>query len=70
MLNMWYEISCPECDKINWVFNGDMNDLTRPDVTGVKCFSCSYEFPLDEEMAEILPGNWQDYIENGQEKPD
>jgi len=49
-----YDINCPKCNNKNWVNNGDINDLSRPDVESVKCWSCKHVFFIDENVAEFI----------------
>ena len=50
----WYELGCPQCNSINFVNDGDTQDLTLPDIEGCKCWNCSHCFdfegnPVDED---------------------
>lgn len=41
----WQEEECPHCQAINFSYDGDLNDLTRPDLPpAVKCWSCGELF--------------------------
>ena len=67
----WYRYKCP-CGKLNWINNGDENDLTSPDVEAIKCWACKVVFrcgPIDELMEEIRGEDGQVYEENGIERP-
>lgn len=42
-------ITCPSCEKTNWVYLGDQSDVTRTSVDACKCWFCSKIFILDDE---------------------
>lgn len=42
------DIVCPSCGVKCWFNNGDIEDLTVPDVEAVRCWKCSHEFKTDE----------------------
>jgi hypothetical protein len=37
---------CPACSQPNWYSNGDLNDLTQPDVEALLCWNCGRRFWL------------------------
>lgn len=38
------DMKCPKCGSINWINNGDTDDITAPDVDAIRCWSCSHEY--------------------------
>lgn len=78
-MNVWFEIECPACGKVNWINNGDPSDLSRPDVEACKCWECGLDIDLETEgpapadlKKQHAPGlpRIQMYIEQGQERPE
>lgn len=52
-IETWIKIRCPSCKIANWVCQGDLEDLTVPDVTGVQCHGCNTKFKLvDDDFME------------------
>ena len=49
-VDMWYEVSCPECGTSNMIYYGDPNDLTGYDPEAVKCFKCGHVEVLVESF--------------------
>ena len=45
----WYEVSCPYCDKPQFVCDGDTDDVSQVDIEAVKCYSCDKLFWLREQ---------------------
>jgi hypothetical protein len=66
---------CPECQNLNWYSNGDMNDLTQPDLEALECWQCGHKFWLDgatdvrETLGESLNVEEASFIEKGAKKP-
>lgn len=56
---------CPKCDTVNFVNNGDMEDISGIDIDGIECYSCGHEwlFPGQEDVVGIGAG-WSN-IEKG-----
>ncbi len=46
---------CPKCDTVNFVNNGNTEDITGIDIDGIECYSCGHEwlFPGLEDIMEI-----------------
>ena len=40
MSEAWYKEWCPGCDAINWICNGNENDLSGVDIEAIKCRKC------------------------------
>lgn len=38
---------CPHCDEVNYVNNGNVEDLTVSDVEAIKCWKCKHTWLLD-----------------------
>lgn len=78
MTKMWIEIECPQCQKTNWVDNGDINDLSYPDIDAFECFNCHTIIDLETEQpalnmrksrVEGLPES-DLFVQQGQESPE
>ncbi len=73
-MESWYKIFCPCCEQINWICNGNEQDVIGIDIDGVKCLKCNDVFMLggrDEIEIEINggeypAGNW--YIVDGKQE--
>jgi hypothetical protein len=37
----WTKIRCKSCTTPNWIYGGDPNDMTYPDVVGFICHKCA-----------------------------
>lgn len=46
MINI-FDVNCPTCKSICWVNNGDIEDLTVPDVEAGKCWNCKSNFLIN-----------------------
>lgn len=68
MSDQWHRAACPECEAVNWVCNGDPNDMTVGDVLGIECYECGEVFPLDEDIPDVDP-HWRDSVDVGQRNP-
>lgn len=44
--------TCPKCKSHNWMYNGDPNDLTYPDIEGIECWNCHHKW-IPDELEEI-----------------
>lgn len=66
---------CPKCHSFNWFSNGDMSDLTRPDLEALECWQCGHKFWLDgaadvrETLGESLDVEEASFIEKGAKTP-
>jgi hypothetical protein len=45
----WIQSICWNCKEHNIIDNGDVSDLTVPDVEGFKCWNCKSNNLFDEE---------------------
>lgn len=51
-------VDCPNCKNVCWLYLGDMEDLTLPDIEVVECWDCGHHFetldddgiPIDEKL--------------------
>jgi len=74
---MWSEEWCPKCEIINWIYHGNMDDMTVVDIDGCECYKCGHEWLFDEELAKDYHNEESiseiitkiAYIEKGLEKP-
>lgn len=58
MVDVYYRARCPHCGALNWVQEGDINDLSQLDIDSIKCFSCDTIFLLTEpDEYGIIPEN-------------
>ena len=46
IIESWYKIWCANCNKPNWVCNGDESDVTTKDVDGFVCHNCGSKYSL------------------------
>lgn len=44
----WQAFDC-ECGRVNWVYMGDPDDLTRPDVSHIVCWGCLTHIGIVED---------------------
>ena len=46
----WYRIWCDNCNTVNWVCDGNVDDITQSDILGFICYQCkeSHYFCDDE----------------------
>ena len=58
-MTSWLELDCPNCDAVNWVDNGDPQDMTGFDSEGYQCWKCKKHFTLEGEETDedFLPGD-------------
>lgn len=69
-IETWYKTWCPDCNAVNWVCNGDMSDMTAVDVTGVSCWKCKNQYPLDDETDDEDCDEYCDYYPEGRLTPE
>ena len=51
------KIWCPDCDKVFYVNNGNVEDLTGHDIEGVICPHCKVTIPfIDSDVITYEPG--------------
>lgn len=68
----WSRNWCPKCGVVNWLYCGDVQDQTVPDVDGVKCRSCGHVaiFDLDLLLEMGMDTDVENLnIEDGREVP-
>lgn len=70
---VWWKVWCSECNIPNWVCDGDLSDLTKPDIEAIECWNCGHSWWttddtdwLDMYPEDATPG---DYAEKGREQP-
>ena len=71
-MESWYKVWCPYCEQINWICNGNEQDVSGIDIDGVRCLACKKVFmmglrdkiDIDLRGGEFPKGNWN--IEEGQ----
>ena len=52
-IDTWLKIHCPNCNKVNWINQGDTSDLTGFDAETFRCWSCKTRWNIgDEEKME------------------
>lgn len=49
---IWTKCNCNLCHENNWVYLGDPEDCTLPDVEGFVCWSCKHKNIIDEQCLE------------------
>ena len=67
----WYKIWC-KCGTINWLCDGEISDLTQPDIEGFICHKCktSHSFIEDDPAwIEVLGGDDPENYDVGLEQP-
>lgn len=57
MINTWFQSRCPNCHVANFVDNGDTQDLSVEDVSGVICWNCKAKYLLDPEFDDYDPNH-------------
>lgn len=71
MSSVWFSELCKKCGATNWLYDGDPNDQTRPDIEGYICYKCNESRSFsDEIMLEMGIGTDPDSFELGKEKPE
>lgn len=55
----WYEFTCPDCRKHNFVSDGDPNDPTLFDIESWKCWNCCGVFDCSGELIEQGHDLWE-----------
>lgn len=53
---MYDKTYCPNCKTLNWVYLGDMDDCSAPDVEGIICRSCNEAYPVGGEETIFIIG--------------
>ena len=46
-MDYWCSDRCPDCNKLNFVNTGDLNDTTARDVIGIECWKCGKEWKFE-----------------------
>jgi hypothetical protein len=66
----YIEMNCPLCDVVNKIYLGNLQDLSKSDIDGFRCYGCHNVFLLmdDDVMLDMLKKQDSAYIEDG-EKP-
>lgn len=67
MIETWHKIWCPKCDTPNWFNDGDTSDMTKSDLSGLRCFKCSHIWAIYEEETGDEP--YEDECETGVARP-
>jgi len=62
-----YKIWCPnkDCNKPFYVSNGNVEDLTVPDIEGVTCPWCGHQDTLSDEMTDLYGDEYEPYYTTG-----
>ncbi len=55
-IETWHKFRCPKCKAANWTAE-DNDDMTRPDIEGIKCYKCKHEWCIVEDTV------WLEMIE-------
>lgn len=63
----WLRKYCPHCQEDNWVYVGDFDDPTNPDIDIIECWNCMKKWLIDEELAEVKWGTLEYATEIGEE---
>ncbi len=50
------DIPCPKCEALCWVNNGNVDDMTLPDVEAIECWKCNHYFWM--EHSSYQPENY------------
>lgn len=62
---VWIKTSCPQCKTVNWICDGDIEDLTVSDIEGIECYKCSYKWA----RGDLEDFNYDPYYEKGRKNP-
>jgi len=46
----WTRWECPGCKKLNWVCEGNVQDLSGDDTESCECWSCGIKFWVADDM--------------------
>lgn len=72
----WLKVNCPKCNENNWICNGDVSDITIPDIEAVSCWNCKKKFWLDDLHFSDLEDEDSEnksmddaYVEEGKKSP-
>ena len=64
----WLTMTCPKCGTLNWWSNGDVSDLTVPDIEAVECYRCDAVWDTtDEQKIVSHPDRFN--VERGRDNP-
>jgi len=64
VMETWHKMWCDKCGVLNWVCDGDITDMTRPDIDGFICYKCKTSYAFVENDPGFL-----DNYEIGREEP-
>lgn len=57
MMSSWDQTFCSFCQEINWINDGDLEDITKPDIEGVCCHACDKVYlRFDRKELELMYG--------------
>lgn len=68
---IWYQITCSECKALNWLYGGDPEDMTAPEIDGLKCYKCGFSEIFDHDITSYNHGDYNvdDVCDLGLESP-
>lgn len=70
-IGSWFSCPCRKCGVVNWLYDGDPTDETRPDIEGFICCKCNESHTFSDEIElEMGIGDDPDSFELGLEKPE
>lgn len=49
-IEQWLRVWCPHCSRVNWVNNGDPEDIMGFDSEGFQCWKCKEHVPFDDYL--------------------
>ena len=52
MSERWFKEFCPKCRAVNWVYDGNPDDLTVEDIAAVQCQNCGHRWWTAEELGD------------------
>ncbi len=52
MSERWFKDNCSKCKAVNWLNDGDVNDVTVTDIVAVQCWKCGHRWWTAEELGE------------------
>lgn len=69
-LGTYNKFRCNKCEAINWIYEGDLNDMTQQDTDGFECWNCGFQEYLGDEEWKGVQGEENIYYKTGNKEPE
>ena len=56
-IETWHKVTCEECNTKNWLYDGNVSDLSGVDIDGFRCRKCGNVEVFDEELVKTIHGD-------------